>query len=110
MKGHLVLAPPGALGTSWVNKLKDYSSGVASGWMAVRGNRRRRGVDRGFVLSDHLDWDGLNQVVEACNPECIYATHGFKDTVAKWFNSLGRKAYTVDTLYNSESEQMADEV
>ena len=110
LKGHLVLAPPGALSTSWVNKLKDYSSGVASGWMAVRGNRRRRGVDRGFVLSDHLDWDGLNQVVEACNPEYIYATHGFKETVAKWFNSLGRRAYTVDTLYNSESEPIADEI
>lgn len=110
LKGHLVIAPPGALATSWAQRLKDYSSGVASGWMAVRGNRRRRGVDRGFVLSDHLDWEGLNQVVEACNPEYIYATHGFKTSVAKWFSEQGRNAYTVDTLYNSESDQFEEAV
>ena len=102
--GNLVIAPPGVLNSSWLKRIKEYESGVASGWMAVRGNRRRRRVDRGFALSDHLDWEGLNQVVDICNPEYIYATHGYKETVAKWFENKGRKAYVADTLYNGELE------
>ena len=48
----LVIAPPSAGGSSWMRRFGDYSDAFASGWMRLRGTRRRRGVDRGFVLSD----------------------------------------------------------
>ncbi|MBA3901599.1 MAG: ligase-associated DNA damage response exonuclease, partial [Bacteroidetes bacterium] len=45
----LVIAPPSAEGGKWLKRLGSYSTAMASGWMAVRGMRRRRPVDRGFV-------------------------------------------------------------
>jgi putative mRNA 3-end processing factor len=57
--GALVLAPPSADGSPWARRLGSYSSGFASGWMAVRGARRRRSIDRGFPVSKHVDWPNL---------------------------------------------------
>ena len=58
-KGNIVLAPPSAQGTTWIRKMVPYVTASASGWMAFRGARRRRAIDKGFVLSDHCDWQGL---------------------------------------------------
>ncbi len=46
-----------------MKRFGDYSDAFASGWMQLRGARRRRGVDRGFVLSDHADWPGLMSAI-----------------------------------------------
>jgi len=62
-QGNIVIAPPSALASPWMRKFTPYSEGIASGWMALRGARRRRAVDRGFILSDHADWEGLNQAI-----------------------------------------------
>ena len=66
--GSLVIAPPSAAGTPWMRKFEPYSDAMASGWMRVRGTRRRRALDRGFVLSDHADWPGLLWAIEATGP------------------------------------------
>ena len=57
--GALIVAPPSAAGSAWLKRFGEYSDALASGWMQVRGNRRRRGLDRGFVISDHADWPGF---------------------------------------------------
>ena len=72
----LVLAPPSAAASPWLKRFGDYSDALASGWMQVRGNRRRRGLDRGFALSDHADWPGLLAAIAATGAERIFATHG----------------------------------
>jgi len=69
---------------------------MASGWMAVRGARRRRSVDRGFVLSDHVDWPSLIQAIEACNPETVWLTHGYTAPVARYLIEKGRDAKVLD--------------
>ena len=61
--GELVLAPLSARGTPWMRRLGDISDAFASGLMRVRGVRRQRGFDRGFVLSDHADWPALLQTI-----------------------------------------------
>ncbi|MEM8582391.1 MAG: ligase-associated DNA damage response exonuclease, partial [Pseudomonadota bacterium] len=61
--GALVLAPPSALGTPWMKRFGAVETGFASGWMRLRGVRRRRAADRGFVMSDHADWSGLNTAI-----------------------------------------------
>ncbi|MEJ2004848.1 MAG: ligase-associated DNA damage response exonuclease, partial [Cyclobacteriaceae bacterium] len=76
-KGALVIAPPSAIGSSWIRKFKPYSVAMASGWMALRGTRRRRAADRGFVLSDHADWDGLNLAVSETGARKVITTHGY---------------------------------
>lgn len=104
LSGALVLAPPSAIGSAWSRKLGSQSTGFCSGWMAIRGARRRRSGDRGFILSDHADWPALNEAVLATGAENIYVTHGYKDLFARWLSEQhGLNAKPVDTLFEGES-------
>jgi putative mRNA 3-end processing factor len=80
----LVVAPSSAGGSRWIQRFDPVSTGFASGWMRIRGNKRRRSLDRGFVLSDHLDWPNLNEVIDGTGAETVYVTHGNNDTFARW--------------------------
>jgi len=75
---------------------------MASGWMQVRGKRRQRAVDQGFVLSDHADWDGLNAAIEASSPERIITSHGYNDAFAAWLRECGYEARAERHLFESE--------
>ena len=72
----LVIAPPSAANSIWLRKFGEVSTAFASGWMQVRGIRRRRAADRGFVLSDHADWPGLLDTIRATGAEHVAVTHG----------------------------------
>lgn len=91
----LVIAPPSAAGTSWLKKFEPYSDAQASGWMAVRGTRRRLSADRGFVLSDHADWPGLIDAVKKTEASRIIVSHGFTDVFARYLNENGWKAQAI---------------
>lgn len=107
--GGLVICPPSAMGSSWIKKFSPYSTAFCSGWMALRGTRRRRAADRGFVLSDHADWDELNKAVSECGAENVYVTHGYKNSFARWLREeKGLNAQTVDTLYDDTSAAAED--
>ena len=80
---------------------------MASGWMAVRGSRRRRAMDRGFVVSDHVDWQSLLVAVDQCDPETVWATHGYTAAVARYLNENGRKAYALDSGGRREGDEDA---
>ena len=92
LKEALVVAPPSADQPAWLKRFPKRSRAFASGWMRIRGNRRRRAVDRGFVLSDHSDWDGLVQTILATRAETILLTHGYADEMARWLQEKGRQA------------------
>jgi putative mRNA 3-end processing factor len=99
----MVLAPPSALGSAWMRKFGAVSTGYASGWMRLRGVRRRRAADRGFVVSDHADWAGLNGAIAATGAERVFVTHGYTAQFAQWLSSQGYEAGVVETEYNGES-------
>jgi len=107
-KGALILAPPSALGSSWLRKFKPYKTATASGWMALRGARRRRNVDKGFVLSDHADWKDLNRAVIESGAENVYATHGYSSVFAKWLNGTGLNAQVVKTAFEGELSEIGE--
>jgi len=98
----LVIAPPSAIDSSWSKKFKDYSSAVASGWMAMRGPRRRRSADRGFVLSDHADWDGLLSAIQATEASRVFVTHGYSDIFSRYLTEIGYEAGEVKTEYTGD--------
>ena len=104
LKKALIVTPASAIGTSWLNTAKGYSLAIASGWMAIRGNRRRRGADQGFVLSDQCDWDGLNQAVQATGATHIYPTHGNTAIFSRWLNEQGYKARPIETEYGDDQD------
>lgn len=80
--GDLVLAPPSAAGSPWMRRFRDHSTGFVSGWMQVRGHRRRRGYDRGFVMSDHADWTALLRTVDELGARRVITIHGDGEALA----------------------------
>ena len=103
IEGNLVLAPPAVMGSTWIKKLGNLSTGYASGWMAFRGARRRRAVDRAFVLSDHADWNGLLSSIKATGCENVITTHGYTDLFAQYLREQGWNAKTEKTQYEGET-------
>jgi putative mRNA 3-end processing factor len=103
--GALVIAPISARGTLWLRRLGEFSSAMASGWMQVRGARRRRGVDRGFALSDHADWSGLIDVVRGSGAQRVLVTHGFVEPMVQWLREQGWQAEPLRTEFRGELEE-----
>ncbi|MGN7515609.1 MAG: ligase-associated DNA damage response exonuclease [Allomuricauda sp.] len=104
--GNIVVAPPSAHGSTWIKKMVPYVTATASGWMAFRGARRRRAIDKGFVLSDHCDWKGLLETVEATGAEKVICTHGYTDIFSKYLMELGYDARTEATQYEGELSEI----
>ncbi|HKV08365.1 MAG TPA: ligase-associated DNA damage response exonuclease [Thermoanaerobaculia bacterium] len=102
--GELVLAPPSAGGSTWMRRFGPASTAFASGWMRVRGTRRRRGFDRGFVLSDHADWPDLLRTIEETGAERVLTTHGYAEPLARYLRERGRMAGTLATPFAGETE------
>jgi putative mRNA 3-end processing factor len=105
----LIVAPPSTRGTTWIRRFGDVSSGFVSGWMRIRGTRRRRAVDRGFVLSDHVDWTALMQTIADTGAEHIYVTHGYTAVVTRWLRENGIDAHSISTRYTGENDEVADD-
>lgn len=105
-KGSLIIAPPSAMGTPWMKRFGPYRTGICSGWMSVRGTRRRRAADRGFVLSDHADWEGLIQAITATGAERVYLTHGSTASFGRFLQEeKGIDAVELQTLFGAEEVQ-----
>lgn len=105
--GELVLAPPSAAGSPWMKRFGKASTGFASGCMQVRGNRRRRGYDRGFVVSDHADWDGLLRSVQESGASRIYVTHGDGDALVRYLRESGHDALPLKELSDRTGSEEA---
>jgi len=103
--GALIVAPPSARGSRWLARFGPARTAFASGWMAIRGARRRAGLDRGFVLSDHADWPGLNKAIDATGARSIRVTHGYRDELVRWIGESasipGREARALDARFES---------
>ncbi len=104
-QGAIVIAPPSAAGSVWARRFGSASSAFASGWMRVRGARRRRGLDRGFTLSDHVDWPGLLEAVAATGAERVWVTHGYTGPVVRWLREHGLEARAVATRFEGERDE-----
>ncbi len=105
LRRSIVLAPPSAQGTPWMKRFGDYADAFASGWMQLRGTRRRRGVDRGFVMSDHADWPGLQAAISATGAQRVFVTHGQVNVMVRWLCEQGLDAQAFSTEYGEEEAQ-----
>ena len=109
LKQAIVLAPPSAGGSTWMRRFGDYSDAFASGWMMLRGTRRRRGVDRGFALSDHADWPGLLWAIEQTGAERVMVTHGSVAVLVRYLREQkGLDAQGFETEYGEEDDSPAE--
>lgn len=115
LRGALVLAPPsavvqaltrsrdnsGSAARSWAARLGTFSDAMASGWMQIRGARRRRALDRGFVMSDHADWPSLIKAIQATEAQRVIVTHGSASVLIRWLNENGWQAQRFETAYGT---------
>ena len=104
LKRALVIAPPSVQNSVWTRRFGEHSDAFASGWMQLRGARRRRSVDRGFVLSDHADWPGLQRAIGATGAERVIVTHGYESVMVRWLTEQGLEAGAFSTEYGDERE------
>jgi putative mRNA 3-end processing factor len=103
--GALVVAPPSVLGSPWLRRFDPVATAFASGWMRVRGMRRRRGIERGFVVSDHADWDGLLDAIDATGAACVWATHGYTTQLVRWLGETrGLEARAIQTRFSDAED------
>ncbi len=104
----LAIAPPAVQGSSWARRFdiagQSASDAFASGWMQLRGARRRRAVDRGFVLSDHADWPGLQRAIGATGAQRVIVTHGYEAVMVRWLQQQGLEAGSFHTEYDDERQ------
>jgi putative mRNA 3-end processing factor len=105
-KGALIIAPPAVMNGPWLKKFSPYRSANCSGWMNVRGIRRRSSLDHGFVLSDHADWKGLITAIHATGAEKVYLTHGSTAIFGKFLQEeKGIDAVELETLFGEEEKE-----
>jgi putative mRNA 3-end processing factor len=98
----LVIAPPAVAESRWLRQFRPFSDAFASGWMRIRGARRRRSLDRGFVLSDHADWPGLQRAIRATGAQRVIVTHGYESVMVRWLTEQGLQAGSFSTEYGTE--------
>ncbi|MDN3919170.1 ligase-associated DNA damage response exonuclease [Roseateles violae] len=108
LRGALVIAPPAVQDSRWARALGPHSDAFASGWMRLRGARRRRSVDRGFVFSDHADWPGLLAAIAASGARRVIVTHGDEDALVRYLGERGLAAEALATEFGDEAQQGAE--
>ncbi|MCP5272735.1 MAG: ligase-associated DNA damage response exonuclease [Burkholderiaceae bacterium] len=108
LKRALVVAPPAVHGSAWARRLGAFGDAFASGWMQLRGARRRQGVDRGFVLSDHADWPGLQRAIGATGASRVIVTHGYEAVMVRWLQQQGLEAGSFRTEFGDEEPAASD--
>jgi putative mRNA 3-end processing factor len=109
-QGALIIAPPSAMGSPWMKKFSPYRTGICSGWMNIRGARRRRAADTGFVLSDHADWEGLISAIKATEAEKVYLTHGSTAVFGRYLEEVEKiMAVELETLFEGENGSLTEE-
>jgi putative mRNA 3-end processing factor len=104
LAGELVLAPPSAHRSPWLRRMGEQETALASGWMRVRGIRRRRGFDRGFALSDHADWPALLATARETGARRVLVTHGFAEPLVRALRELGLDAEALATEFQGEGD------
>ncbi len=90
----------------WLDKFKPYSMAFASGWTNLRGKSKWGSADRGFTLSDHADWNGLNKAVTATGAQKVYVTHGYTSAYVRWLREQGIDADELKTLYEGDNAEL----
>jgi putative mRNA 3-end processing factor len=107
LRGAMVVAPPSAAGSPWLRRLGEHRDAFASGWMQLRGARRRQGLDRGFALSDHADWPGLQRAIAATGARRVIVTHGYEAVLVRWLRERGLQADSFRTEYGEGAAEDA---
>lgn len=103
-RGEFFLVPQAFLKSEQARVLGDrFETAFASGWMATDD----RGFDKGFVLSDHADWDDLLMTIEQSRARRVYVQHRGAGALVRHLKSLGVQAFPDTALFPENPNQMS---
>lgn len=100
----LMVCSPMADDAGPIRRLGETAVAAASGWMRIRGVRRGRSIDRGFIVSDHADWPGLLWAIRESGAARVGVTHGFTRTLVRYLRETGVDAFVFPSHYNGDGE------
>ena len=61
-----------------------FQTGFASGWMSIRALKKRSGFDKGFIISDHADWNGLIKTIKESKAKRVFLNHGDGESLSNF--------------------------
>jgi len=101
----IVISPPSAFRSNYMNRFKQFNSAFTSGWMRVRGRRRMGGYDTGFVVSDHADWNSLIDTVIRSQANEVYVGFTKNPTFVRYLREeLGYETRQLDVKFTGEDD------
>lgn len=110
LRNGLILAPLSSLNSRWITKFTPASVAVASGWMSLRAAKRKKVIDKGFVLSDHADWNQLKYAISATGAKKVYITSGYSSALSRWMEGIGIETHEVKTMFTGEMSEIEESV
>jgi putative mRNA 3-end processing factor len=109
LKGAIVIAPPSAIADRWARRLAEPVVCNASGWMRVRQRARSKGVELPLVISDHCDWDELNQTLDEVAAPEVWVTHGREEALIHEAAKRGIRGRALRLVgYGDEQEDLTE--
>jgi len=108
LMGGIVLAPPSAMADRWARRLEDPVVAMASGWMRVRQRAKARGVELPLIISDHADWNELNQTLDDVGAPEVWVTHGREEALIHAAGQRGIRGRALRLIgYGDEDDEAA---
>lgn len=95
----VVIVPPAAASATIKGMKEPVLTAACSGWVSIRGMKRRQNLDQGFGISDHADWNGLLSTIRQTEAEKIFLTHGFSAPLARFLSEQGLNAQALETAF-----------
>ena len=92
MAGHVVVAPPLPLVSTFMQQILRPRTALVSGWALDTGATYRYRCDAAIPLSDHADFPDLLHFVELVQPQRVFTVHGFAAEFAQTLRTRGREA------------------
>lgn len=106
LSGEMILAPPSVLDGEWADRLGEYRTAFASGWMAGGGYfGRSKRYDHGFVMSDHADWTDLNRTIRETGATRVFVQHR-NGVLVRHLRDLGIEAHSAEELALDRYERL----
>jgi putative mRNA 3-end processing factor len=107
--GELILAPPQVVRSSLGERLHPFRSAFASGWMQDQKALRGRGeYDRGFVISDHADFESLLSTALETGAKRVFVQHR-NGALVRELRKKGVDAHPLDALKRSRYARLQEQ-
>ncbi len=109
LRGELLLVPQSFFKGDQAQIIgENYETAFASGWMSQsRGGYGSGGFDKGFVMSDHADWNDLVETIVATGASKVYVQHRGHGALVKHLRTLGIQAFPESALEIDPVQQMS---